>query len=812
MKSNKYRTSDSYSKTPRTQYNQNEMNKGLKIPAGIYRGIVVDVEDPSREGRIKVQIMKFYGTHPVGESTDPNSLDPEKYLGAMWCRTMLPMGGTSAEPGAETSYGFVGQPPDINNEVIVAFGGDTHNGIVLGVLLDPGRNEGAASAGARGATAQGTVAPRYEQPSSGQPGDLPNEHPQAEALRRQGLENDLIRGPSSSSPRRDPSPRVTGVTTPAGHSLTLDDGDGEDEDDVGIRLRSAGGAQILMDDTNGLTYINNRDGSVWIELNRNGDIDIFAAGSINMHTPGSFNLHTGADFNLHAIGNINMRGTNIGMESLGGFDALSVGNMNLTSESNGNLNMSGNLRVTAGRIDLNGPTADTAEVVSPGSLAGNTGVTESISPRVPESEPWAGHLDVAQQLPGGAAASQGNLSLSDVVNVGGGSAGGGGRRPSGGGGGGRRPSGGGGGGGGRVQDSDSYYYGQPSDIRTYDEQTGEWAERQALAAGGDYLNILPGVDMRVEQRLVDITNEAARQVGIPLTIVDGFRETAGRGASNSQHLYGRAFDISRQGINNQERLDLCEAASTLGITGIGIYSSGSLHWDIRPGQRVVWGDDWTSGSVPAYAREFAAAHRSGSFFDPGALQESLGGEDFSGGTTEGLDGDNYVDPAAGDFSPTEISDPRLQSEVSRLESDPAWNRELAELEARYPGLDRNELYRVIDGESRFDPTARNPSGASGLFQFMPATARELGYDTATIRRMSPAQQLNVYGKYLDRWNYNPSNSLGIMQAAPAYANSRSGNDVVYGVGSAAWRQNPGWRSSPNGPITVEGINRYYRNR
>jgi hypothetical protein len=134
--------------------------------------------------------------------------------------------------------------------------------------------------------------------------------------------------------------------------------------------------------------------------------------------------------------------------------------------------------------------------------------------------------------------------------------------------------------------------------------------------------------MRVDQRLVDITNEAARQVGIPLTIVDGFRETAGRGASNSQHLYGRAFDISGQGLNNQDRLDLSEAASTLGITGIGFYSGGSLHWDIRPGARTVWGDDWTRATVPEWAKAFASQHEAGAFFDSGALDSSLGGDEL----------------------------------------------------------------------------------------------------------------------------------------------------------------------------------------
>jgi len=708
----KTRTIDSFSNNPRPQYNQNEMNRGLKIPAGIYRGIVVDVEDPAREGRIKVQIMKFYGTHPIGESTDPNTLDPEKYIGSMWCRTMLPMGGTTAEPGAETSYGFVGQPPDINNEVIVAFGGDTHSGIVLGVVLDPGRNDTATGAAPRGQSSDGKNTLVYSAPSTGIPQDLPNEHPQAKALEKQGLQFDLIRGLPSSSPRRDSIPRVTGMTTPAGHSLVLDDGQGEDGDDLAVRLRSAGGAQILMDDTNGLTYVNNRDGTVWLEMNRNGDIDVYAAGSINMHTPGSFNLHSGADFNLNAVGNINMRGANIGMESLGDFNALSAGNMNLTSKGNGNLNMSGNLRVTAGRIDLNGPAADTATVATPGQLSGNTGVTESVSSRVPEAEPWSGHLDVANQIPSGGSVA-----------------------------------------GGRAQDSRSHYYGQPSDSRTYNEQTGEWAEREALATGGDYLNIQPGVDMRVEQKLVTITNEAARQVGIPLTIVDGFRETAGRGAKNSQHLYGRAFDISRSGLDNADRIALCEAASTLGITGIGIYSGGSLHWDIRPGQRVVWGDDWTSGSVPAYAREFARRHRAGAYFDPNALKESLGGEDF-----------DAEDFNAGELTP-ESTSPGMTPDRAKA---------IKKLSNRY-GMSSEALAGILDIESGIDPNIRG--GASnryyGIFQLQDTQIPGLTQQ-ALGQRLTPAQyrtlgfndQLRVYEAYINNAGVTPGSGFFTGQPGP----------------------------------------------
>lgn len=157
----------------------------------------------------------------------------------------------------------------------------------------------------------------------------------------------------------------------------------------------------------------------------------------------------------------------------------------------------------------------------------------------------------------------------------------------------------------------------------------------------------------------------------------------------------------------------------------------------------------------------------------------------------------------------EVSLRGLTQQASDLLSDPAFEDKLGELEEKYPGLTRAEIFRTIKGESSFNPTARNPSGATGLFQFMPAVAEELGTSTQAIARMRPVEQLELYDKYLQRWNYNGSVSLGVMQAAPAFANA-SPDTVVYGKDTAAWRQNPGWRPSNGGDITVASINNYYR--
>jgi hypothetical protein len=169
----------------------------------------------------------------------------------------------------------------------------------------------------------------------------------------------------------------------------------------------------------------------------------------------------------------------------------------------------------------------------------------------------------------------------------------------------------------------------------------------------------------------------------------------------------------------------------------------------------------------------------------------------------------YTDPDGEDsFDQSEFSEAD-QTSIAELENDPEWQAKLTEMEAKYPGLDRAQLYDIINGESNFNPQARNAdTEASGLFQFMPVPASEIGYNVDQIAQMSPVQQLNVYDEYLDRWNYNGNNHLGMMQAAPAYA-SRSAGSVIYPVGSAAHRQNPGWRPAGGGHITVQSINDYY---
>lgn len=157
-----------------------------------------------------------------------------------------------------------------------------------------------------------------------------------------------------------------------------------------------------------------------------------------------------------------------------------------------------------------------------------------------------------------------------------------------------------------------------------------------------------------------------------------------------------------------------------------------------------------------------------------------------------------------------------------LQNDPAWQAKLAEMKKEFPGFSEEDFYKMIKGESGFITDAYNPdTRASGLFQFIPSTARGLGTTSEAIRRMSPVQQLEVYQRYLRNANY-AGGPFGVVQAAPSTYRSLVGrygtwssvpnSTVIYGTGTAAWRANPGWRPSNGGPITKGSIEAYYANQ
>lgn len=152
--------------------------------------------------------------------------------------------------------------------------------------------------------------------------------------------------------------------------------------------------------------------------------------------------------------------------------------------------------------------------------------------------------------------------------------------------------------------------------------------------------------------------------------------------------------------------------------------------------------------------------------------------------------------------------PQGRSDVvpEKIKSDPEFMKTVKRLAKKY-GRPESEFYRLIQGESAFNPRAVSSAGAVGLTQIMPESLAEIGWTPEEVLAMKPAEQLKVHEQYLDRWGYTGKNSLAILNAAPAFANA-SGSKEVYEQGTTAWEQNPGWRGK-DGRITVASINAYY---
>lgn len=116
----------------------------------------------------------------------------------------------------------------------------------------------------------------------------------------------------------------------------------------------------------------------------------------------------------------------------------------------------------------------------------------------------------------------------------------------------------------------------------------------------------------VNPDLLSTFKKVQNAFGRSIPIVSGFRgaarNAAAGGAKGSQHLEGNAIDLDVSDMSKDERLELIRVASSMGITGIGVYNN-SLHLDV--GQRRAWGPSYGIESVPAWAKDAINEHLAG---------------------------------------------------------------------------------------------------------------------------------------------------------------------------------------------------------
>lgn len=333
-----------------------ELTPGVRVDSGPYIGVVKNNSDPARLGRLQVWLPDLGGTE-----YDQNNWYTVCYASPFFGTTIgRPEYQTAGAPFGyeQQSYGFWAVPPDIENFVLVTFVmGDPSRGYWFACIPN---NQAAhmVPAIARPVNPESSIAddPLLKNRVDVKTDYLPvtevntnnvtqsksptfvtdpkRVHPfQANVVLEQGLETDPVRGTITSSAQRDTPSHVFGISTPGrtvedyaespdlneklksgaikvgdiqklharrgGHTFVMDDGDIYGSSNL-VRLRTAGGHTILMSDTDDIFYIINKGGNAWVEMTRDGSINVFSNQDLNIRTKRDLNLHADANVNIHS--------------------------------------------------------------------------------------------------------------------------------------------------------------------------------------------------------------------------------------------------------------------------------------------------------------------------------------------------------------------------------------------------------------------------------------------------------------------------------------------------------------------------------
>ncbi len=371
---------------------------------GVFIGKVKDNIDPDGLGRLRVWIPQ------LSNAAESNK---QSWFTVRYCPPFAGATNTQNESQAKDatkyaqtnqSYGMWMVPPDKNVQVICSFiNGELNQGIWWACLPHDGHTH-ALPAIASGTTHDGETAPLAERNrynSKDPDAERRPKHPLNNVIRRQGLEKDKRRGHINAGPFRNKEKHTGlgyGILTPGQHQFVMDDG--EEFKNGQIRLRTASGNTFIMDNDEGFIYFINATGNAWMQLDKEGNVDVYAGGSFSVNAVESINLRAGNNINMDAGNNINAAAANnVEVEACQVFNATGTTGMKLSTGQNMNILADSQFKMTAQRIDLNGPEAERATLPTPNSLVTNATVGKSIAGRVPEAEPYGGHVSKGGEQP-----------------------------------------------------------------------------------------------------------------------------------------------------------------------------------------------------------------------------------------------------------------------------------------------------------------------------------------------------------------------------------------------------------------------------
>jgi hypothetical protein len=324
---------------------------GARVDPYPYIGIVKNNLDPTRSGRLQIYIPDL-----GGDEKDQLNWRTVSYASPY-------MGYTTNDKISDTanafesvshSYGMWMIPPDIGVQVIALFiAGDPLRGYWVACVnpnlshhMIPAMAGSANAIGSKGVPTPVVEFNENEKANITNPVfyNLPKpiHKIQAEILKVQGLDRDPIRGAIGSTSQRETPSAVFGISTPGrplndpaddlnyitklnsdklppeyfkvtgrkgGHTFVMDDGATLGQDKL-VRLRTAGGHQILMHDSANTLYIAHADGTSWIELTSDGRVNVYSQGAFSVRSESDINLHSDKNININAANNINLKAGN----------------------------------------------------------------------------------------------------------------------------------------------------------------------------------------------------------------------------------------------------------------------------------------------------------------------------------------------------------------------------------------------------------------------------------------------------------------------------------------------------------------------
>jgi hypothetical protein len=378
-------------RTPSNYSNTATNSMGVASSTGVYIGIVKNNKDPQNMGRLQVWIPDM-----GGNPEDPNNWQSVAYASPFGGSTSIFDQGANVKEYSDTmkSYGLWFGSPDIDTHVLVTFaGGRLDKGYWFACLFQRGTQVSIPGIPAKNTYAGENVpaAPKNKKDDDPDLEKYVEHKPMHDALKKQGLEKDSLRGLTSSGATRESPSKVFGLLTPGQHQFVLDDGD-KDGKNKQIRLRTTNGVQLLLDDTSGHVYIISKDGENWLELSNDGQVHIYGSKDINIRSEANINLRADKSVNIEAKENIQLKaGKNIALEANENISTNAAKDTLITSGDTSNISSVSGHYETAGVIHMNGPAAEQASVLELNTLPVNQSVKESICTTVPEHEPWAAH-------------------------------------------------------------------------------------------------------------------------------------------------------------------------------------------------------------------------------------------------------------------------------------------------------------------------------------------------------------------------------------------------------------------------------------